>query len=550
MLLTKIKKFLLVLIAVLIVLTLYLSQNNQSDRYTSLEQSVDNEDSTEGLKLSSKEIKIVGTGLDSQKNKTNKPFDEVCVSEAKLLAEYDKLSEDYRKVRENFFDSLSKSSLSIAREKVLSSNYSEYEFRQYLSENPKDYHNLPPVDGELVVPSLLNMTKLHQLIISRDYSQLSSLYREEKLSPQTLASGKSVLSLILTVDSDISLQDIYSLLDAGYQVNFADFVYATINHTNMDIVRLMRDNYFGGISRTWVNGIRKDNLALVAISSLNYDAFDFWHSVGVPSEISDQEPNGFDVLPVANNSSNQNAVDRIFKQLVKQLDVPTDRHNLDILRKKLSPEIHIAFSEYFKDLSSEEDKESEIHKPYDSHHKDWNHVQKSISELEKKALRCGVFIEEYALSNDLKYPHNSNQLISDVEFLKSVFEQQDQTYSDEIVEERETVSSIIEGDWKAYLDNLKQKNGDYAVAHSAIAIVLMINKGASSDEIIEALNMGIPMDNNAIFAVINSDRIELVDTLTPYGLNLFALNIDGQNAYEYALSNKKDAMAEKLSSFF
>ena len=418
------------------------------------------------------------------------------------------------------------------------SRLSIFQYRQYVSEYPNDYHSLSDHDGEIEIPSISETFKITQLVLSRDYGTIARLIENGEINNNTNISGTSLLVFILISDKSVQLEDIQLLMNAGLIVNFADLVYATLLGFGANTLSVLLDNFNGDITHIWKNGVRSDNILLASISVLNEEAFDFWLSLGVPPSVSKSDFNALDILPLPANQVEAKIVDHIFETLIDSGILPYVHGSFYELREKVSFQAYQRKKHHFEDFNLYASQEPGVY-------------ETKLHRLAEELTAVNKEYDEFVAPSSCPAPKpdkaiwNSNNLVAEVEAISSL-------YSDVGVFDESTSSllvSFFNKDWRTYIAQVLNFSGEEHQLQALSVLQLIVNK-APVDEVIEAVNGGAELADEAIFAIINSNRPELIEPLLPLGLNLSVRNSDGLTPLDYSMQfNDRPVIQEKIREF-
>lgn len=137
------------------------------------------------------------------------------------------------------------------------------------------------------------------LLDKKDYAGMAAAFNNQAINPRQVNIGRSLLALIIANDPKISVNEVQSLLNAGAEIHL-ESIAAAVKTASSEVVTLLAEKYPGKLDTIWqVNSINT-NLAMASGAAFRDDLFFYFLSKGLTAyaESGFERSTLFDVLPV------------------------------------------------------------------------------------------------------------------------------------------------------------------------------------------------------------------------------------------------------------
>lgn len=375
-----------------------------------------------------------------------------------------------------------------------------------------------------------HMNQLFTLIEIADYRGLVAYIAEHQLSYKTIYS-EDLLSTIFLLHPDIAVHDVSYLLNNGISLSLKSLVLLSELNNGLAIAQeVVNAEPEFQYDIEWQSGYFYINLTLDAIQRGQFDLASFWLANDVKAHINTGERNALDYFPEPSEQQYESAL-TLLKQL-RDLNVqPNFPKTLQRIRGWLRPEDRhlldgMTMSWSIDELLTKELKLKEVKQQFDE-------ISISVAVQYKELAHCinSEKIQEQlpvkALANEV---HDVPRQLSTQEalqsrkaqFLKITEMTQEERRKPQFLGSDKSLEELRKGEQK----DPPKKNPWRGLGYK------------SWKQITALLERGEKLPESAILSLAATGKIEYIEKLIPYGLNLYYANEQGENALIFALESR------------
>jgi hypothetical protein len=476
----------------------------------------------------------------------------------------------FQQKKEDLLELLSKINSQNLRRRVIDSILIDsgvglYLGHQHLRGN--DIENLANISSQnLIFMDFKNTKRIKDLVDNKNIKQLLELYIDPSIPKdrKVIINQKAYTAFQLAFlifrnedNPDNQLEDYVDILIAnGLSVKLSDLVAYINKSVSIDVIQKLSNGFEGDAGQVFIHEGEVHTLVSLSVKKSNTQSTKYWLNEGVSPSTLKFRHNAMDYII---NYTTPNHLEEMLILLVDYDVSPNSSNTFDFLQHNLTEDFKkkheklMNFIDYRK-LTKEEyySKQRSITNIFKLAFKDVNLSNNCISSYQDKKLLVKKIIT---------YKGGGHQTlltkVSDIDHTKILIPKRQNKKNNNVEnglsftppkKDSKQAQLIKSGKWKSVLKSqLEKVNLTYEEELEASFALALIG-GASSEELIEFINKGAPINPGLVNLIINKCDIDVIKALYRNGYNFNYIYPDGSNAIVAAVSKKKLAILDFLIS--
>lgn len=396
------------------------------------------------------------------------------------------------------------------------------------------------IDGSKIFDS----QKMLQQLKKGQFDAVAESIKQAKKVPLLTSQFDPITAAIL-LRKDITFEDLQLLHDAGVPYTLASLAQLTKHSNGLSIIeKILAISPEIAFKERWKNGFYVVNLLTFSLLNNNIEQAQFWFNLGVSPRPIANGINALDAFPEFDKQVNDSNAKQFLVQLL--------REDIQPYKLETEPKIQTWFEEE-PDILEDRSLTVQWHVgTVKNRNETVERMKMMFAKIENRNLRqASLNSEQFLLctekqqflSEKKKLVENTRTVgeftqLSPEENLKRLAELELDEAATPILEPiAEQLSGIL---WSSNeLNTESAEIPEIVKVKRQQRIAAFIRSFESTEKIVALLEDGYSMNDETIHVIAQNGRIELIDPLMNYGLNVEAVNSQGQNALFSALTGFK-----------